>query len=176
MLKLNLGSGDVRLAGFLNLDLCDAADVRMDITKGLHQWSRSVDYIYSEHFIEHVSYEQALFVLKECFRVLKVGGVVRIATPDLDEVVAKYQGDWKDQPWLKHDDYQFIKTRGMMLNHGMRGWGHQYLYNEEDLRGLMREAGFVDVKRCESSISEHWELNGCESRVDGGGMILEGTR
>lgn len=175
MLKLNLGSGSVKLEGFLNLDLGDGADIKIDITKGLWQWTGSVDYIYSEHFIEHVTYEQAAYILRECFRVLRVGGVVRISTPDLDILVEKYMNDWKNQLWLNHDDYQFIKTRGMMINHSFRGWGHQYLFNEEDLRQLMEEAGFTQITRCQTGESEHEHLWGCETRGDRA-LILEGVK
>jgi predicted SAM-dependent methyltransferase len=175
MLKLNLGSGNVCLPGFLNLDCCDGADLKMDITKGLYQWSFSVDYVYSEHFIEHVTFDQAAYIIKECHRVLRKGGVLRISTPDLDRLVEKYQNDWKNQLWLGHDDYQFIETRGMMINHSFRGWGHQYLFNEEDLRRLMEKVGFTNVKRCETGRSEHEELRGVESREEVS-LILEGIK
>lgn len=41
------------------------------------------DWIYSEHFIEHITPRQATFWLKEARRMLKPGGVVRISTPNM---------------------------------------------------------------------------------------------
>jgi predicted SAM-dependent methyltransferase len=44
----------------------------------------SISFIYSEHFFEHLFLDEAGELLKECFRVLKHGGVIRTAVPDAD--------------------------------------------------------------------------------------------
>ncbi len=93
----------------------------------------SVDFIYSEHVLEHLTFEEGEKVFREFYRCLKVGGVLRIAMPDLDYVMQKYHADWKNQDWLSWPEYEFIKTRGQMINISFRWWGHKYLYNEEDL-------------------------------------------
>jgi predicted SAM-dependent methyltransferase len=42
------------------------------------------DFIYSEHFFEHLFLEEAFELLKECHRILKPSGVIRIIVPDAD--------------------------------------------------------------------------------------------
>jgi predicted SAM-dependent methyltransferase len=45
------------------------------------------DYIFSEHMIEHVDHDGAVAMLRECYRVLKPGGTICMATPDLAVIV-----------------------------------------------------------------------------------------
>ena len=103
--KLHIGCGQVKLAGWINIDESlhpGITDVQLDITKGLPYDDNSCSLIHHEHFLEHLSPEAGLNFLKECYRVLKLGSVMRIAMPSLDLIVEKYYlGNWKDQDWLK---------------------------------------------------------------------------
>ena len=57
--------------------------VRQDLTKRLPFDDGSVDAVYSSHFFEHIYYSDAGAILKECHRVLRPGGVLRLAAlPD----------------------------------------------------------------------------------------------
>ena len=44
----------------------------------------SVDTIYCSHVIEHIETEYVEMFFKESFRVLKLGGVLRIVCPDVE--------------------------------------------------------------------------------------------
>ena len=55
---------------------------RLDVTRGLPFPTGSVDAIYSSHMLEHLYFNEAQFVLRECFRVLRDGGILRLALPD----------------------------------------------------------------------------------------------
>jgi len=175
-LKLHVGCGNVKLLGWVNIDVePGAADLIIDVRKGLPFDDNSVDFIYNEHFIEHLTYEEGQKVLKEFWRVLKKGGVLRIATPDLDYIINKYMSNRKDQDWLSWPEYSFIKTRGEMLNVSFRWWGHKYLYNEEDLRRQLDRANFKKIIRCEWGKSKYVELSGLETRKDSK-LILEAEK
>ena len=104
--------------------------------------------------------------MKECGRCLKKGGVLRVAMPDLDYIIQKYNADWKNQDWLSWPEYEFIKTRGRMVNVAFRFWEHKYLYNEEDLTNQLIRAGFQKTERCNWNESSHVELSGLETRRD----------
>ena len=56
--------------------------VRQDLTKPLPFADGTVDAVYSSHFLEHIYLSDAEAILRECFRVLRPGGVVRLALPD----------------------------------------------------------------------------------------------
>jgi predicted SAM-dependent methyltransferase len=175
-LKLHLGCGTVHLPGWVNIDIeTSQADLTLDITRGLPLPDGSARLIYHEHVMEHITIDEAKTCLKDWFRLLEPGGVLRIATPDLAYVVERYSGDWRNQAWLRLPEYAFIQTRAEMLNTSLRWWGHQYLYDEEELRRRLREAGFETVRRCALGESPVDELARLETREDSL-LILEGVR
>ena len=114
-------------------------------------------------------------LLKNFIRVLKKGGILRIATPDLDYLVRKYLNDWKNQDWLKWPEFEYIDTKGLMINISMRDWGHEYLYNEEDLRNLIIKAGFKKISKHKQNESPYSELSNRETREDSK-LILEAEK
>lgn len=100
---------------------------------------------------------------------------MRIAIPDLDYIIQKYNTDWKNQDWLAWTGFKFIETRGQMINISFRWWGHKYLYNEEDLRNLLIKVGFQNIIRCDWNKSNHIELAGLETRKDSK-LIMEAEK
>jgi predicted SAM-dependent methyltransferase len=164
--KLNLGCGKAKLPLWINLDIEKGADIILDLNKGLPFKDDSIQYIYSEHVLEHFTFSEGLSLLKECFRILSHGGTMRIATPDLDHIIKKYLTDWKNQDWLTWPEYSFIQTKGMMLNIYFSWWDHKYLYNEEDLKSQLIIAKFKEIYRCEWSQSEFPLLRNLETRRD----------
>ena len=152
--KLHIGSGPQRLEGWINIDNLPypGVDKVLDVTAGLpFRW---VSFIFAEHFIEHLAYDAALNLLRECRRVLKDNGVLRLSTPNLDWV-------WATHYRLEMDEDTSLQAC-FALNRAFRGWGHQFLYNEQTLRATLLDAGFADVRRCEYGESEHEELRGLE--------------
>jgi len=175
-LKLHIGCGDIYLDGWVNIDLdSDRADVKHDLTRPLPYDENSVDFIYSEHFIEHLTVDEGLKMLKECHRILNPGGVLRVATPDLDFLVNQYKTSWKDQDWIKTFGYEWLETRAEMLNLCFHEWGHKYLYNQEELARRLREAGFLKMVRKELNESLHVELRHRETRKDSR-LVLEAEK
>lgn len=90
-MKLHLGCGSVRLPGYINIDLVesDAVDVVMDV-RHLTYEDNSVDLIYASHVLDHVSRHEVDDVLREWYRVLKKGGLLRVAVSDFEVTVKLY--------------------------------------------------------------------------------------
>ncbi|MDO8666747.1 MAG: methyltransferase domain-containing protein [Gemmatimonadales bacterium] len=174
-LKLHLGSGTVRLDGWINIDLETEADLNLDLREGLPFLAGAARLIYNEHVIEHITVDEGRRCLADWYRVLEPGGVLRIATPDLEYVVERYHDAWRDQAWLQLPEYAFIKTRAEMMNVSFRWWGHQYLYDGEELERRLRDAGFSSVRRCGYGESTVAELAGLETRPDSK-LIMEAVR
>lgn len=175
-LRLNIGCGDVYFDGWVNIDRdSPKADLKMDIRAALPYEDNGVDFIYNEHLIEHLTVQEGVAVLSEFYRVLKPGGVLRIATPDLDYLVFKYFFFWKRQDWIKRFGYGWIKTRAEMMNIGFREWGHQYLYNREELERRLKEAGFKEISRRKMNKSKFPDLKNRETRIDSK-LILEAVK
>jgi predicted SAM-dependent methyltransferase len=127
--KLHIGCGSVRLEGWINIDnnnQSQSVDIVWDISDRLpFLENSSCSLIYNEHFLEHLSVEQGIVFLKECYRILKTNGTLRIAMPSLEYTVDKYQSEnWQDQDWLKWEGHEFIKTRAEMINRGSRLYDH----------------------------------------------------
>lgn len=173
-MKLHLACGSVHLNGWINIDVDDpAADRHFDLRIPMPIPTASTDVIFSEHFIEHVTRREAVHFLCECHRLLKPGGRLRLSTPDLEWVVAKYlTGEidhWKDVHFVCH-------SRCQLMNESMRLWGHQWLYDAEDLRATLGEAGFHDVRDVPWRESEITELRGLEARPYHHELIVEAVR
>ncbi len=174
-LKLNIGCGKVKYDGWVNIDIDYNADLILDTRKGLPFKENSIDFIFSEHFVEHLTFEESQKLLRECYKCLKAGGTIRTATPDLDYIVSKYGTDWKNQDWINWPEYNFIKTKGRMLNISFREWGHKYLFNAEDLQNHLVSVGFKNTIRCDQNRSTHKELCNLETRTDSK-LIMEATK
>jgi predicted SAM-dependent methyltransferase len=55
-----------------------------DMGNQLQFGDNTFDFVYSEHFFEHLFTDEAVALLTECYRILKPNGVVRIVVPDAD--------------------------------------------------------------------------------------------
>ncbi|MGZ3644750.1 MAG: class I SAM-dependent methyltransferase [Ktedonobacteraceae bacterium] len=90
--KLHLGAGLNVLDGWLNTDLrpLKAGLVHLNAMKPYPIPDASFDYVFSEHMIEHVTFQDGQTMLRECFRVLKKDGKIRLSTPDLERMLALY--------------------------------------------------------------------------------------
>src|ERR1022692_1747428 len=89
---LHLGCGTKYLPGFLNIDgnLFNKIDLWLDVRNGLPFRSNSVDSIYSTHMFEHFYPDELKPLLRECARVLKNDGGIRLIVPNLESAIAAY--------------------------------------------------------------------------------------
>lgn len=111
-----------------------------DLSLSLPLHKNSVDFIYSSHFFEHLFKDDAAALLKSCARALKPGGTIRISIPDLAYAVSLY-GLGRKAEML--DDYFFVEGKGSYLAR------HKYMYDFQQIKEALEQAGFLDVIRCE---------------------------
>ncbi len=133
----------------------------------------SIDFIFCEHFIEHVDRAQAKAFMSNCYRALKTGGVLRISTPSLRKIVADYTR--RETPACEDSDLAAV-TPCQVLNKYLHWWGHEFIYDEEEMGLLFSEAGFRENKKVPWRKSDHAELAGLEFRPDNADNIFEGTK
>ena len=103
---INLGAGDWECEGWTNLDYSSKwysdvqkqhkfkeYDIRSD---DIPYGDGKVDCIYCSHVIEHIEDQFDERMMRECHRVLKSGGILRIACPDAEFLwnMAKNGKDW----------------------------------------------------------------------------------
>lgn len=181
--KLQLGSGKNVLEEWLNTDSIplDRRVILLDVNFRLPFEDNVFDYIYSEHMIEHISYEKVSYMFQECYRVLKPGGIIRVATPDLhflidllnpnktdiqqryirwaiDTYILQFNGDRPNNTCDKS-----IYNETFVINNFFTAWGHKFIYDFDTLKNLLESIGFEHIIRCECGRSDHKDLQNIEN-------------
>ena len=182
--RLALAAGITHIEGWFCTDIKPTPENGIyycDMTEKFPFEDESFDYIQCEHGIEHVSFEDGLICLSECYRVLKKGGVVRIATPSLDKWVAYYtrEDDMHDRCtilathlWLDTAKNLDFYSKCLVLNNAMRNWGHQVVYDYETMSRLLLALKFGQVCETEIGASAHPDLRGLERHEVSNGSLL----
>ncbi len=188
--KLHLGAGPNVLDGWFNTDASpiDKRVFYVDASRSLPVDDQTFDYLFSEHLIEHLTYMDALSMLKECHRILRPGGRIRIATPDIDKIIQLRVTEKSDlqQRYVKWHIDTFFPEVGVyddifVINNAFSGFGHKFLYDENTLRTFMIKAGFSKIVRCDPGQSDDDNLRGVDFRAGNemtgfSNLILEGKR
>lgn len=92
MKYLNLGCGSRFHPDWTNLDMIPT-DQRVkahDLRQRLPFENESFDLVYHSHLLEHLPRDEISAFMQECRRVLKIGGIIRIAIPNLEDIVKTY--------------------------------------------------------------------------------------
>jgi predicted SAM-dependent methyltransferase len=156
--KVHVGAGTVTLPGWTNVDnqAYPGIDHVLDVT---HSFPFvDAEFIFAEHFIEHLAYQDGLAFLRRCRAALRDEGVLRLSTPNLDWVWSTH---YHFGMWEQLQAHQPLADC-FNINKAFRGWGHQFLYNRQALEATLRDAGFATVESCTYGASRHPELQGLE--------------
>ena len=203
-LKLNLGCGRVTHADYVNIDFNFFLKVSKipligfflkslgvfythsenvlvhDLRQGIPFESDSADVIYHSHLLEHLDYKDVDTFLGEIFRVLKVGGIHRIAIPNLEYFIHQIQFDIDN--YNKYKSYigsasnihnlleQSVRKtparitqlrpsiqRIAVLVFGdaqSRGETHQMMYSKPAIHEMLEKNGFSDINFCSAENSQ----------------------
>ena len=168
-----------------------------DVRKPLPFAEGSADAVYSSHVLEHLYREQGEQLIRESFRVLAPGGIIRIVVPDLHTIIREYLGD---RPFGELSSSEKDLPTGDLLNERLlmrcpspskhnfliriyETWqdlhSHKWMYDEQSLGSLIRSAGFVDVVRrnyAESLIPNITEVEDSSRILNGAGVCVEGRK
>lgn len=138
-MKLHLGCGGKYLEGYFNIDARPEveSDLTADVTKLTSFNDNMADVIYACHIFEHVPKPQVSEVLTEWKRILRPGGILRIAVPDF-EAVAK----------LYNDGVPMQRLIGLLCGRQNHQWNvHYMVYDWHLLCAYLSEVGFFGMKR-----------------------------
>lgn len=173
--KLQIGAGSSRQPGWLNTDIEPGEGLAyLDATKRFPFEDGSLHYIFSEHVIEHLTYDEGKFMMAESYRVLAPGGKMRISTPNLmkfielfdenpsEEAKAYLVGKLGWHRWPREPN-----AAAIILNLQMSSWGHKFIYDVATLSGALTRAGFQNVQEFEENISDDEHLRNLEERDTG---------
>jgi SAM-dependent methyltransferase len=152
--RLHVGCGRERLEGWVNIDFqaYPGVDVVADVTKGLE--FREAEAVYAEHFLEHLTIDQALDFLLESYRALREGGRIRLSTPNLDWVWATH--------YALEAEAETKERMALHLNRAFYGWEHRFLWNRPLLARALEACGFVRLEWPAYGESRHELFRGIE--------------
>ena len=179
-LKLNLGCGTDVKPGWINIDLAlnsppvfDADSrpatifINHDLRRRIPLARDSCDFIYSSHFFEHVEYDQAIKLMRECYQLLKPGGTFRISLPDFKGACAAYLRN--DRAYFDLVDVDLflpeVETGTLALVDFMnfaayQSGEHKRLFDEEKVVLLLKNIGYSSV-----------EVSSFQSEIDAPGEV-----
>ncbi len=150
-MKLHLGCGKRHIPGFVHIDAIDYPHI--DHVASIDNLSfipdDSIELIYNCHVLEHFKRRDVDRVLREWFRVLKPGGVLRISVPDFAKLCEVY-----------------LKERNIDRVIGALFGRQDYLYNIhynvfdfDSLSKSLQNAGFGNVSRYDWRDTEHADID-----------------
>jgi len=129
---INLGCGGRFHPDWVNADIapCDLSVIRCDLSQRLPFPDNDFDVVYHSNVLEHIRREDAPAFMRECFRILNPGGILRVAVPDLERICRLYleklqqaaAGDAAsahDREWMQLEMYDQTvreKSGGAMLD------------------------------------------------------------
>ncbi len=105
--KLNLGCGTTFHPDWVQLDFfSDNPKIFIhNLLNGIPCDDNILDVVYHSHVLEHFQKEDAVAFMKECYRVLKPNGIVRVAVPDLEQIAKIYLEKLSER---NENDYNWI--------------------------------------------------------------------
>jgi predicted SAM-dependent methyltransferase len=145
--RLNWGCGEWTIDGWINADVKkgDGVDIVGDIRDGLPLEPDTVDYIVAIHSLPEIPFTELVPTLAELRRVLKPGGVLRLALPDLDKGIAAYHR--RDADYFKVPD-EDARSVGAKFVTQMVWYGYsRSLFTYEFTEELLQKAGFAGIFR-----------------------------
>lgn len=170
VVRVNIGSGRKPVEGWINTDVVRQGHIYLD---GLQPWpipDDSVDFVYADNVIEHITLPDTPAFLRHAFAAMKPGAVIRLATPDVEAVARQYLENGE----LARLGMERNAERGNPMKYPVAlirqvyvgakhylGFCHDY----HSLSSELADAGFVGMRRAEAGLSEVPDLQGLEVRA-----------
>ena len=150
-MKLHLGCGKRFIPGFVHVDIVnyDHIDYLTSIDRLDVFQDNSVELIYNCHVLEHFHRSKVGKVLKEWYRVLKPGGILRTSVPDFEALCELY---------MNKKDLSLVI--GPLI--GRQNYLYNIHYNIFDYSSLKKElltAGFKEVYHYDWRKTEHADVD-----------------
>ena len=163
--KYNLGCGTLIYKDYLNIGYWKQLEenkiykdfngnietfmLNYDLRGGIPAENDSLELVYHAHMLEHLSYQDGINFLKECYRVLEKGARMRILVPDLELWIKAYyeNNSFFINEYAKILDKNIYVTKGSVFMGMLHNHEHKCGYDFETIKWLLNEIGFVEINR-----------------------------
>lgn len=153
--------------------------INHNVTEGLPFTDSSVISLYSSHFIEHLNFTEGKNFLKEGYRVLKPGGIIRIVCPDLTIWLDKLTAKEVDRDFFNtykqfvdidyfenylYSEVDNLKTKFQVFNSMILNWEHKWMWEYESFKLELENIGYKNIKKCslyEGKMERLKEIESC---------------
>lgn len=127
-------------------------DIRKcDVTKELPFKDSSVDCIYTNNMLEHLTQKDIMNVLKECHRVLKKDGILRLVVPDLSQHIASYAKDGNGDKFMHKLMLQGIGDERPLFVR-LLSKHHLWVYDFQSISARLKKCNFNSIRECKFGI------------------------
>lgn len=158
----------------------------VDLLKPLPFANNSVDAVYASHVWEHLYRKDAERATRQILRILKPGGILRLAVPNLEHYCRVYLSE------LGSAEAATRLNENLLLRPTFRPTGlkafyavfadfhsHKFMYDPPNLCALLEATGFIEVSKMEcleSRISEIAEVERSGRVSPTAGFAVEGVK
>jgi len=168
---LEFGAGGTKRNGWVTTDVSWRSENYLDVTATWPMADETVDFLFSDNVVEHLSLGGARVAFREACRVLKPGGILRVVTPDIGELTRAYLSTPEESDGLKTqliEEGYLVENQVDLLRFVFQDDGHAsgYLWDKDALETELRLAGFSGVVFHAPGQSKHDQLRNLDLRVD----------
>ena len=171
MRLLYVGAGSHRMHGFIHAEMniwkeqklvgkggsiVPAPEMLCDITDRIPLADNSVDFIFSRDTLEHLTYRELVNHLLECYRILKLGGLVRACLPDFDKHIRDYRSGLMETgtEFVEPNPDFPVRNFTEYFIYQMMYEDHRYLHNEKTMSDVLALTGFTKMRTRDEGISQ----------------------
>ena len=140
--KIHVSCGKNYADGWINTDIGPhKKDLHWDLLEKAPFDNDSCDFIFCEHVIEHFRFDEGIKILREFKRILKKGGVARLSTLDLNNILLTEMTSEFIKDFGEKYSAQF-KYKSQIFNRIYYGHGHKCIFDDRLLRLSAKRADF----------------------------------
>lgn len=203
IVKLLRKIGFISAERFQNLLEVDPEIIVWDLRKGIPFDKETFDVVYHSHLLEHIDKDDAPSFLKECYRILKPGGILRVVVPDLQKIIIRYNSavnsiEDGDPEAIQDHEIATYELFDQMVRSEISGTKeqrfpvrmiervvsgnaakvdelHRWMYDKYSLSELLKSIGFKDIKTETPTTGriEGWTQFNLDTNKDGSVYKLE---
>ncbi len=139
-LKIHLGCNTFVIPGWINLDVINITHpdyYKWDLRQGLPSNFNNIAAVNSEHFFEHLTFEESQQLMKDCYNRMKVGGVFYMALPNFRQLIERF---------IANDFDFFSHVRHVAPHNQMMQYINDSLYQRDPHTGIAEHKQMFTVE------------------------------